>query len=317
MLHKKMQFVAQLVGCITIALLAVYGLLTLLGSAPTLVAAAELLGLKAAEAPVIPDTFNYQGLLRDPKGNLMTDTYTITAKIYTTVIDSLDIYHETFLNVTVRDGLFNVVLGDDPQGQDLSDAFSATPRYIGITLVGRGGELMPRQRIHAVPWAIYATNASQAADFTVSGDATVNGNITATTASIGTATVTTASIGAATVTTATVTTATIGSLRVNGDITASGNISWNRASGHLTGLYVTDDYYVPSIAQGDLSTPMVPSGNSMCFLTHVWFEDLEDDQEWGQCKIVVEDNYWYLHALANGDWPKDAVAVCKARCLQW
>ena len=169
MSHKKLNNIAQAVGYAAIGLLALYGLLNLLGSAPALANAGAALGLKAAEAPVIPDTFNYQGFLRKPDGTLATGVYTITAQIYAAADGGAALYHETFPNVTVRDGLFNVVLGDDPQGQDLSGAFGSAPRYIGITLEGQGDELIPRQRLHAVPWAIYATNASQAVDFLVSG----------------------------------------------------------------------------------------------------------------------------------------------------
>ena len=162
MFTKKFRAFAQIVGCVTLSVLAVYGLLALLGGTPALANAGAALGLKAAEAPVIPDTFNYQGFLRKPDGTLATGMYTITAQIYAAADGGAALYHETFPNVTVRDGLFNVVLGDDPQGQDLSGAFSTAPRFIGLTLVGQGGELIPRQRLHAVPWAIYATNAANA-----------------------------------------------------------------------------------------------------------------------------------------------------------
>jgi len=190
MLTKKFQVLAQVVGCVTIGLLAVYGLVTLLGGGPALASALDTIRAAGA-APVIPATFNYQGLLRNPDGSLTTGSYTITARIYDAAASGSALYTETFPNVTVRDGLFNIVLGDNPQGQDLQAGFSATPRYIGITLVGQGDELIPRQRLHAVPWAMYATNASQAVDFNVtglftatsihaSGDAAVNGGLSVT-----------------------------------------------------------------------------------------------------------------------------------------
>ncbi len=158
-MFKKFQIVAQIFGYATIALLAVYGLVTFLGGSPVL---ASALNKITAAAPVIPATFNYQGLLRNPDGSLTTGTYTLTAKVYDAATAGSVLYHETFPNVTVRDGLFNIVLGDDPQGQDLQAALSAAPRYIGLTLVGQGDELIPRQRLHGVPWALYATNAADA-----------------------------------------------------------------------------------------------------------------------------------------------------------
>ncbi len=158
-MFKKFQIVAQIVGCATIALLAVYGLVTFLGGSPAL---ASALNRITAAAPVIPATFNYQGLLRNPDGSLTTGTYTLTAKVYDAATSGSVLYTETFPNVTVREGVFNIVLGDNPGGQDLQAAFSAAPRYIGLTLVGQGNELIPRQRLHGVPWALYATNAANA-----------------------------------------------------------------------------------------------------------------------------------------------------------
>ena len=160
MYYKRFQAVAQVVGYITIGLLAVYGLLALLGGSPALASALNL----SPDAPDgdIPATFNYQGLLRDPDGGLTNGAYTLTTRIYTLTASGADIYHETFYNVNVRDGLFNIVLGDDPQGQDVEAAFAGAPRYLGVTLEGQGGELIPRQRLHSAPWALYATHAMTA-----------------------------------------------------------------------------------------------------------------------------------------------------------
>jgi len=77
--------------------------------------------------------------------------------------------------VTVRDGLFNIVLGDDPALP--SSVFANAPLYIGISLNGEA-ELIPRQRLHAVPWAFQAsTLINNAVAQTVQG-LTSNGNVT-------------------------------------------------------------------------------------------------------------------------------------------
>ena len=157
-MFKKFHLIAQVVGYAALMLLAVYGLLTLLGGGPAMASALDAVRTAGAN-PVIPATFNYQGLLRNPDGSLTTGSYTITAKIYDLAKAGSELYTETFPSVSVRDGLFNIVLGDDPQGQSLQTVFSAAPRFIGITLVGQGGELKQRQRVHGVPWALYATNA--------------------------------------------------------------------------------------------------------------------------------------------------------------
>jgi hypothetical protein len=158
MLFKKFQMVAQIVGCVTIALLAIYGLLTVLsGDSPVWAAIGQSQAATLASQD-IPSTFNYQGFLREPDGSLATGSYTITARIYDLAKGGTALYTTTVQNVTVRDGLFNIVLGERPSMS--AEAFSDVPRFIGISLkYDRNGypeELIPRQRIHAVPWALTA-----------------------------------------------------------------------------------------------------------------------------------------------------------------
>lgn len=131
------------------------------------------------EAPqaalAIPTTLNYQGHLRDPDGSLTTGAYDITAKIYNVATGGSPLYTTTLPDVTVRDGLFNIVLGDNPALP--SSVFASSPLYIGISLDG-GAELIPRQRLHAVPWAFQAsTLINNAVAQTVQG-LTSNGNVT-------------------------------------------------------------------------------------------------------------------------------------------
>jgi len=95
-------------------------------------------------------------------------------------------------------------------------------------------------------------------------------------------------------------------LHVNGDI------YWD--NGHLTGLAVSDVYLVESANAGDQSVEMVSSDNSLCFLTHVWFRDLETGSENSHCVIEDDGTHWVLHANAYGG---DPFAHCEARCLQW
>lgn len=139
------------------------GIIALLGGfvlaqAPGVRAAMNSLSLLAV--PVIPATFNYQGFLRETDGSLTKGTFIITAKIYDTPTGGTWLFGETLDNVNVRDGLFNIVLGDSP-GNPLGTTFDGAPRYIGITL-NNGEEILPRERIHGVPWALHATHAANA-----------------------------------------------------------------------------------------------------------------------------------------------------------
>lgn len=164
---NRIRAIAQVVGFCTIGLLALYGLLTLSGGTGLFGFAVRAdpetpsaPGKAAVLGGTIPQTMNYQGFLRDPDGSLTTGSYTITARIYDQAAGGTKSYQTTVPNVTVRDGLFNIVLGDAPPLPDA--ALSEAPRYIGIDLNDGAGELIPRQRLHAVPWAFTATTASTA-----------------------------------------------------------------------------------------------------------------------------------------------------------
>lgn len=115
-----------------------------------------------AEALAIPSSFSYQGVLRDTAGELMTGPQSLTVAIYTQAAGGSPLHSETFGNVPVRDGAFEVVLGD---GVALpGDLFTAHDGlYVGVR-VGADPELTPRQRVHAQPWAMRAENADMALD---------------------------------------------------------------------------------------------------------------------------------------------------------
>lgn len=114
----------------------------------------------AVQATVdIPKAFSYQGTLRLADGSLATGAFTMTIRLYDVVTGGTPLFTELFANVAVRDGLFNVVIGDT---QPLPSAlFTNGQLYLGVT-VDPDPELLPRQRLHPVPWAMYAATAQQA-----------------------------------------------------------------------------------------------------------------------------------------------------------
>ncbi len=113
--------------------------------------------LQAAVA--IPATFSYQGILRAADGTLVNGTVDITLSLYNVVTGGTALHSETFTSVNVRDGAFGVVVGDTtPIGPTVFD--NAT-LYIGIT-VNSDAEMLPRQRLHPVPWAMQASTAQTA-----------------------------------------------------------------------------------------------------------------------------------------------------------
>ncbi len=134
----------------------------------------------AAPQAAIPNTFNYQGFLRNPDGTPMNGNYGIGLTFYDQASGGNTWAGGSWPNVPVRDGLFNVVM------ENVGDLFTAhSPLYIGVSVNGEP-ELIPRQRIHPVPWASLANTAT-----TLAPDATVsNLNLTGVT-KLGNATVNT------------------------------------------------------------------------------------------------------------------------------
>lgn len=123
----------------------------------------------AADIAAIPTAFSYQGTLRLADGTLATGSYNITLKIYNVVTGGTALYSESFSNVVVRNGNFSVVVGD---AQAIDPAlFNNANLYIGLT-VAPDPEMLPRQRLFPVPWAMQASVAQNAVNATNATSAT-------------------------------------------------------------------------------------------------------------------------------------------------
>ena len=113
----------------------------------------------AAAATTIPTAFSYQGTLRDASGNLVNGTVNLSLRLYGVVTGGTPLYSEDFANVNVRSGLFTVIVGD---AQPLpASVFNTFPLYIGIK-VNNDAEMLPRQRMHPVPYAMQSSSAQNA-----------------------------------------------------------------------------------------------------------------------------------------------------------
>ena len=125
---------------------------------PFAAAWASALGAPAAapQAVTIPSTFSYQGTLRDASGNLLNGPVNLTLKLYAVVTGGNALHTESFANVNVRNGVFSVVVGDNtPLAPTV---FDNAPLYLGIS-VNSDAEMLPRQRLHPVPWAMQSSTA--------------------------------------------------------------------------------------------------------------------------------------------------------------
>jgi hypothetical protein len=136
-------------------------LYALWGQAPTLYASppAAVVGVQVqaiAASNGAPPYLNYQGILRDQTGNLLTGQYNITFRLYDTVAGGTALWSESLSNIAVQDGRFSVLLGNT---SPLSAThFSAADRFIGVQVQGYA-EMIPRQRFASVPFALQAEHS--------------------------------------------------------------------------------------------------------------------------------------------------------------
>ncbi|AFH47898.1 Hypothetical protein IALB_0186 [Ignavibacterium album JCM 16511] len=96
----------------------------------------------------IPQTINFQGVLKDASGNIVSNgDYNVTFKIYNAETGGTELWTETKL-VNVVDGIFSTQLGSVTP---ISLPFEAA-YWLGIA-VGGGSELTPRVPFSSVPYS--------------------------------------------------------------------------------------------------------------------------------------------------------------------
>ncbi len=108
----------------------------------------------------VPGQINFQGKLTDTLGNpVANDNYDMEFALYDTDSGETALWSEQ-QSVWVADGIYNVVLGQ-PYNELTVDLFS-TPLYLGVK-VGTDEEMMPRQILTSVPFALKAGSTSAGA----------------------------------------------------------------------------------------------------------------------------------------------------------
>ena len=113
----------------------------------------------ATGAQTVPPYLNYQGMLRDAEGNPISGVKKLTFRIYKDVTAPLPeaLWMEEHNEVTVRDGQFSVLLGNnEPIPPEL---FTGPDLFIGVT-VDPLDEMVPRQRFASAPYAMVADHAT-------------------------------------------------------------------------------------------------------------------------------------------------------------
>lgn len=135
-------------------------------------------------------SFTYQAALRDEHGNLITKdeqvvrNHTVTLRLWDSPSGGSLLWGRVFNIYTDATGLFNLEVTDE--GGALSDATQplcatleqvftrqrAGGVYIGLEVKDSAGEIVPRQRLFAVPFAAVANDVRK-----ISNDVVVGGNI--------------------------------------------------------------------------------------------------------------------------------------------
>ena len=141
----------------------VVGILALIGgfylATENSVQAAYLTQSAATAAPdSVPGVFNYQGVLRDSDGNLLTNgDYKMTFRIYESMTAATASWEETHDGVAVRSGRFGVTMGYS--NTIASNVFATSAdAFVGVTVDGFA-EMQPRLRLASVPYALHAENS--------------------------------------------------------------------------------------------------------------------------------------------------------------
>ena len=120
----------------------------------------------------VPHMMNYQGYLTDTGGEPLDTTVAMTFSLYDAATLGTQLWTETQPACSVREGLFNVLLGSVNPIPD--SAFDSTSVWLGIT-IGGDSEMEPRTRVASVAYAYRIGTVDGAAGGTVVGDLEVQG----------------------------------------------------------------------------------------------------------------------------------------------
>lgn len=113
----------------------------------------------------VPPGFNAQFRLTDAQGLNRDGTgFSIKFTIFDAATGGAALWTKTFSNLTVRNGNFQVIVGDpsDTPGQTLPAAFSGESRFLEIQVLSGPGvpsqeaPMSPRQQLVSVPYAMRA-----------------------------------------------------------------------------------------------------------------------------------------------------------------
>ena len=110
-------------------------------------------------ALAVPEVINYQGYLTDADGKSVNGDVVITFRIWDDPEIGTELWSEMHAPVTVREGVFNVMLGTY---NPITAGILAGDCYLGMT-VGTDSEMIPRMKVTSAAYAIRAGYAESVA----------------------------------------------------------------------------------------------------------------------------------------------------------
>jgi hypothetical protein len=123
----------------------------------------------------IPKTISYQGVLADESGNLLNGNKELTVRLYDTETGGDAIWEETH-NLSVSEGIFNVILGSEIP----LDLPFDKPYWLGVT-IDSGTELLPRTPLTSSAYSLSTPNTywnmSNDKDLSWPGDIHIGGSM--------------------------------------------------------------------------------------------------------------------------------------------
>jgi hypothetical protein len=103
----------------------------------------------------VPALINYQGLLTDINGNIVSGSKTVAISIYDSATNGTQLYTESIGSVTVQNGIYSFQFGSDP---GFATALSTgTQHWLQVTI--DSVVQTPRERLVSVPFAMKAQDA--------------------------------------------------------------------------------------------------------------------------------------------------------------
>ncbi len=135
-----------------------------------------------------PAQFTYQGALADDAGQPLSGGQLVEFRLYDAATGGTPLWGRSYGVTLNTNGVFNTAIGDDT-GSAISGVTSTglaailankagTTLYLGLTVNGTSGEIVPRQALLAVPYALHAADAAKASgDFPVAGVVSGHGTV--------------------------------------------------------------------------------------------------------------------------------------------